>query len=169
MAAGTHALTAVHLFSADADDADGVAPEEGVTLAANGELYGTTNYGGIDDFGTLFTVSPGGGQFQTLASLADTVGIVPSPLISNASGDVFGTTAVGDPSQGQGTIFEVSTSSNAISVVASLESSGTAGIDPEGGLAADSAGNLFGTTVGNGAGWSSKSPAQASRTRYHRR
>jgi uncharacterized delta-60 repeat protein len=71
-----------------------------------------------------------------------------SPLIMDANGNLFGTTASGGASQ-DGTVFEIRKGTTTIASIASFN--GADGKTPEGALVLDSNGNLFGTTVNGGA------------------
>jgi uncharacterized repeat protein (TIGR03803 family) len=79
-------------------------------------------------------------------------GAVPSPIIRDAQGNLYGTTRFGgDPSCGLdtcGTIFKVDRAGNE-SVLYGFEG-GSNGSNPVAGLVRDAAGNLYGTTQGNG-------------------
>jgi glycosyl hydrolase family 16 len=80
-------------------------------------------------------------------------------LIADVAGDLFGTTTdvapYGDDAgpSGYGTVFEIAKTAGGYSSTPTLLASFnfTDGANPEGGLIADAAGDLFGTTVGGGA------------------
>jgi uncharacterized repeat protein (TIGR03803 family) len=57
----------------------GFTPDAGLLAASDGNLYGTTRYGGADNAGTLFEISPGG----TFTSLDDFTGV--GGLVSGAN------------------------------------------------------------------------------------
>jgi uncharacterized repeat protein (TIGR03803 family) len=65
-------------------------------------------------------------------------------VVVDSSGNVYGTTEAGGSAGGGGTIFEVVQGSGQVTQLA--EFGGGTGYHPMGGLIADSAGNLFGTT-----------------------
>jgi uncharacterized repeat protein (TIGR03803 family) len=79
-------------------------------------------------------------------------GAVPSPLIRNAQGNLYGTTRFGgNPSCGEdtcGTVFKID-SAGKETVLYRFEG-GDNGSNPVAGLVRDAAGNLYGTTQGNG-------------------
>jgi uncharacterized repeat protein (TIGR03803 family) len=81
-----------------------------------------------------------------------TDGAVPSPLIRDAQGNLYGTTKFGGiPTCGEdtcGTVFKVD-SAGKETVLYRFEG-GNNGSDPVAGLVRDAAGNLYGTTQGNG-------------------
>ena len=84
-----------------------------------------------------------------LASLLDgPQGINPyGTLIEDSNGNLFGTTFGGNPA-GDGTVYEVNSTTGTITTLAVF--AGPNGANPEGGLVEDSNGNLFGTTSAGG-------------------
>ena len=89
----------------------------------------------------------------TLVSFNDANGAAPDgDLIADANGDLFGTSS-GDGGANDGTVFEiVKTAGGYASTPTTLASfDGANGLGREGGLIADSNGDLFGTTFQGGA------------------
>ena len=84
--------------------------------------------------------------------IAGTDGAVPSPIIRDAQGNLYGTTKFGGiPTCGLdtcGTVYKIDSAGNE-TVLYSFEG-GSNGSDPMAGLVEDAAGNLYGTTQGNG-------------------
>ena len=124
---------------------------------AAGNLYGTTQYGGggnANNDGTVFELS--GPTHQTLTTLATFTGAANGPayptggLAIDAAGNLYGTTSGGGAS-GSGTVFELSGSSHQL-LTTLVAFNGSNGSTPYATLAADAAGNLYGTTVGGGTG-----------------
>ena len=135
--------------------ADGAYPNAGLTLDANGNLYGTTNAGGDKtDEGVIFMVDSRTSAFKLLHSFAGrTNGSSPNAgLIVDDSGTLYGTTTEGGDRDYNGTIFKLDTGGGAYTVL--FKFGGYAGSYPYAGLVRDSAGNLYGTTVGAGAHFS---------------
>ena len=94
-------------------------------------------------------MAKGSSTLTVLASFNSTDGASPSgPLVLDADGNLYGTTKVLG-ANGVGTIWEVPSGSNTITVLAPMI--GTDG-QPEaiGGLVMDGAGNLYGTAVDGG-------------------
>jgi uncharacterized repeat protein (TIGR03803 family) len=141
-----------------------VGPCAGVAVDQSGNVYGTTFQGGTNGQGSLFKYSPGTG-LQTLASFEHaTTGLQPYGTVVLYQGSVYGTTSGGGyisgASGGTGTLFQyspgtglsrVATFNIYASVYPYQRISDYAGSSPQGGLAIDSQGNIFGTTTGAGA------------------
>jgi uncharacterized repeat protein (TIGR03803 family) len=53
-------LTTLYNFCAQSACKDGLYPNAGLVLTANGDLYGTTLEGGANTFGTVFKITPSG-------------------------------------------------------------------------------------------------------------
>jgi uncharacterized repeat protein (TIGR03803 family) len=134
--------------------ADGAGPGGSLIFDANGDLIGTTQFGGAYDHGTVFEIVKTLNGYAdvpiTLVNFDGDDGYGPGNLIADAAGNLFGT-AEGGGSAGYGTVFEiVKTASGYASAPATLINfTGANGNDPSG-LTADSAGDLFGTTVAGG-------------------
>jgi uncharacterized repeat protein (TIGR03803 family) len=100
-------------FCSLANCADGAFPSGGLTAAANGKLFGTTNSGGTYDYGTVFEIAKTAGGYAstptTLISFNGTDGAGPylANLIADASGNLFGTTGSGGTYSYGGTVFEI--------------------------------------------------------------
>ncbi len=127
-----------------------------MTADAAGNLFGTTYAGGVNGgHGTVFEIAKTGGSYgsaTTLVSFTGADGWGPwAPLIIDAAGNIFGTTYQGGP-KSSGTVFEI------VKTAGGYASSPTTLVDftvlngsyPQGGLIADAAGNLFGTTYEGG-------------------
>jgi uncharacterized repeat protein (TIGR03803 family) len=145
---------------------DGAAATGGFIADANGDLFGTTTLGGVNGFGTVFEVQNNGtATAPSYASAPTTLvnfsnndpnGDEPEgALISDADGDLFGTTSAGG-AYGEGTVFELAKTStgyaSAPTTLISFNSlNGSEGAIPMGSLMIDANGDLFGTTTGGGA------------------
>lgn len=100
-------LTVLHSFCSQANCADGAFPYGGLAQAANGRLYGTTQLGGVNGAGTIFTISPAG-KMLTLHSFNYADGANPtSSLMQGADGYLYGATFYGG-TRNNGTIFKMS-------------------------------------------------------------
>lgn len=136
---------------------DGAYPLSGLITDANGNLFGTTEAGGANGYGTVFEILKSGSGYAgtptTLVSFDDNDGAFPqSSLIIDSKGDLFGTTFGGGAS-GAGTVYEIVNSggSYASTPTTLVSFDGADGSEPVAGLVADSNGDLFGTTASGGA------------------
>jgi len=138
------------------NNTNGDQPFAGLISDAAGDLFGTTIDGGANGYGTVFEIaktSTGYSAPITLVSFNNTNGANPyGALISDAAGDLFGTTANGG-ANGGGTVFEIAKTSTGYSTPTTLASfKYPNGSTPYAGLISDAAGDLFGTTEFGGAG-----------------
>lgn len=124
-AAGT-TLTRLHSFTADpynsslgnSVNADGAAPEATLVADGQGNFLGVTPYGGGNDSGTIFQVTPAG----VLTTLYNFTKVIPgdpnssnadgahsnSALVADGLGNFYGTTPSGG-SNNNGTLFKITT------------------------------------------------------------
>jgi uncharacterized repeat protein (TIGR03803 family) len=142
----------------------GTQPNDGsdslasLVFDSKGNLYGTTLSGGANGGGTVFEVPTPLGQggekvlysFCQLANCADG-GAPHASLVLDSAGNLYGTASEGGVNQG-GVVFELSQQNGTWTetVLHTFAGSGD-GVNPQGGVVFDSAGNLYGTTVGGGA------------------
>jgi uncharacterized repeat protein (TIGR03803 family) len=95
--------TILHAFM---DGSDGAGPAAGLVIDGSGNLYGTTQYGGTPNLGTIFRISPNGRE-TVLRAFAYRDGISPYGGLFAYSGALYGT-AVFDGAGQFGTVFKVS-------------------------------------------------------------
>jgi uncharacterized repeat protein (TIGR03803 family) len=109
----------------------------------NGNLYGTTTYGGTHGDGIIFEVTPSG-TLTTVYNFSNTPdGANPySGLVLGTDGNFYGTTYEGGAT-GQGTVFKVTTA-GVLTILHSF--TGTDGELPYGGLVQGTDGDFYGTT-----------------------
>ena len=122
-------------------------PRGGVILDGAGGLYGT------DVFGMVYQLSPSGGSwhYSLLYNFSGSSGPW-SGVVRDASGNLYGTTC-GDGTHGQGSVFKLTRWGDSwIETDVYDFTGGSDGACPIGGIARDSTGNLFGTTMGGGGG-----------------
>jgi len=148
--AGVSGASVTFTSLASFDKTNGNQPNHTVLMqATDGNLYGVTSYGGANGSGAVFRISPSGTltaiyNFCSLASCADGENPYTS-LIQASNGDLYGATYYGGASN-NGTLFKITTSGslttlyNFCSLASCADGSG-----PEGQLALDSAGNIYGT------------------------
>jgi uncharacterized repeat protein (TIGR03803 family) len=126
---------------------DGAIPQAGLIADSSGNLYGTTNASGAFFSGVVFKLAPN--RIETVLHAFTGGGDGANPqagLISDGSGNLYGTTAKGGPS-GNGVVFKLSPGGT-YTVLHSF--TGSDGGTPEASLIADSSGNLYGTTEAGG-------------------
>jgi uncharacterized repeat protein (TIGR03803 family) len=129
---------------------DGSAPVSPL-LAVNGTLYGTTQSGGADNAGTVFSVIAGTGAETVVHSFGATGdGATPLAGLISVGGTLYGTTSSGGSSR-DGAIFSLDPASGAEQVAYSFAGQAT-GLTPQGALL-DVGGKLYGTTFGGGSNY----------------
>ena len=144
IAHGSTTITTLASF----DGTNGSTPLAGLALDATGNLYGTTGYGGNGGGGAVFEIAKGSTTVTTLASFDRTNGANPRAGVTlDSAGNLYGTTNAGGASN-DGTVFEIAKGSNTITTLASFN--GSNGADPQGPVALDADGNLYGATAFGG-------------------
>jgi uncharacterized repeat protein (TIGR03803 family) len=142
-------------FTGTSGTAKGATPLAGLTLGADGSLYGTTSAGGAFDCGTLFKVTTAG-VFTTLVELNDNTapkGIMPNGLTLGGDGNLYGT-CQGGGSNSSGTIFRFNPTTSVFTTLYQFSGAllfGT-GSTPMGSLVATGTGSitLYGVTQEGG-------------------
>jgi uncharacterized repeat protein (TIGR03803 family) len=127
---------------------DGIAPKAALIVDKQGNLYGTTTRGGSSaDAGIVFKIDASGAESVLYRFTGGSDGGSPqASVLRDPSGNLYGTTfAGGDASCLCGTVFKLSLAG--IETVVHTFGLGTDGRFPQGGLIADSSGNLYGTTT----------------------
>ncbi len=169
---GTWTERVLHEFQVS-DTSDGSQPVASLVTDRNGNLYGTTQGGGVSYTlcGSFFAPETCGTVFQ-LKSIPQnrwiekviysfppgTDGLIPSAgLISDSAGNLYGTTYIGGkgpclgdstPETGCGTVFQLTPQANGSWKEAILHrfDGRSDGAGPEGSLISDESGNLYGIT-----------------------
>jgi uncharacterized repeat protein (TIGR03803 family) len=147
----------LHNFTTNTDD--GSIPYSALVFDAVGNLYGTTLGGGAyGNNGTVFELIPtAGGLWREkilhsfLNNGVDGRNTMATPVF-DAAGNLYCTTEQGGTYR-YGTVFELSPTTTGPwkeTILYNFNPVGRFGFDPAHGVALDSAGNLYGTTVGGG-------------------
>jgi uncharacterized repeat protein (TIGR03803 family) len=134
---------------------DGKNPEGPLLLDTEGDLIGTTFAGGANNAGVIYKVDPSGNEtvlynFCSLKNCAD--GSFPmSGVISDAAGDLIGTTFAGGANQSAGTVFKLNPSGTETVLYnfCSLANC-TDGSKPYTGVISDGVGNFYGSIAYTG-------------------
>jgi uncharacterized repeat protein (TIGR03803 family) len=140
-------LTTLYSFCSQPNCADGEFAYDAM-IAANGKLWGTTQNGGANGFGTVFSVTPAG-ALTTLHSFTDGATAF-GGLVHAANGNFYGTTAAGG-SRDDGTVFKMTATGTFTTIYnfcAAIDCPD--GVSPFGGLVLGSNGIFYGTTAAGG-------------------
>lgn len=138
------------------DGTSGDAPQAGVVLDSAGNLYGTAYLGGTNSVcGVVYELTPSGSSWReiVLHNFGDTGdGCEPfAGLIMDQQGNLYGNTVFGPSNNDAGSVYELQLSGGGWNYSFLLALPG-GGLGPEGNLALDAAGNLYGTTYGDPGG-----------------
>lgn len=146
--------TAIHTFAGGTDGIGGSAGR--LALDSSGNVYGLCTTGGANGAGVVFelTPNPSGEWTETILYTfkdAPSSGFPYGALVADAKGNLYGTTYYAGKND-LGTVYRLS-QRNGVWTQAWMYSfkGGTAGSSPISTLAADAAGNLYGTTSEGGA------------------
>jgi uncharacterized repeat protein (TIGR03803 family) len=150
--------TVVYSFQAE----DGAFPYAPLTLDAAGNLYGTTEWGGTYDAGTVFKLTPGKNRqwseevLHSFSSDTKDGGQPTYGVIFDSTGSIYGTTQFGGMvgQQGWGTAFKLTPAGGGKWKETILRSfdrdNGPGGGFLSSGLILDAKGNLYGTAGAGG-------------------
>jgi uncharacterized repeat protein (TIGR03803 family) len=144
--------TILHTFNGS----DGFNPSSGVIFDPDGNLYGTTIYGGDFNQGVVYRLSPNSDGSWTESVLHSFTGgndgyRPQAGLVRDSTGNLFGVTAFGGEN-GYGTVFQLQPNGNgswSLNTIYAFKS-GEDGANSFASLVFDKAGALFGTTHDGG-------------------
>jgi uncharacterized repeat protein (TIGR03803 family) len=144
--------TVLYSFSGGAD---GSQPQAGVIRDSVGNLYGTTQFGGITTgicspfgCGVVFKLDSAGHETVLYSFTGGADGSQPwAGVIRDSAGNLYGTASEGGPAN-VGVVYKVDAAGH-YTVLYSF-TGGAAGANSQAGVILDSAGNLYGTTVNGG-------------------
>jgi uncharacterized protein (TIGR03437 family) len=140
---------------------DGASPQAGLVQNSDGDLYGTTYYGGANGAGTVFKITFSG-TLTTLYSFCSQGGVnctdgecPVAGLALATNGDLYGTTTRGGAfcvdADGCGTVFKITPNGELTTLYAFSSQQCTDGVYPNAGLVQGNDGNFYGTTFEGGA------------------
>jgi uncharacterized repeat protein (TIGR03803 family) len=138
---------------------DGEYPRAGLVADSAGNLYGTTEFGGTANDGTVFKLAPDGTETVLYSFTGGNDGANPVAGVTvDAMGNLYGTTLTGGigcghAGNGCGTVFKIAPDGTE-TILHSFCTEGSAcsdGSTPQSNLLADTAGSLYGTTTYGGA------------------
>jgi uncharacterized repeat protein (TIGR03803 family) len=131
---------------------DGANPLGGLIFDSSGNIFGSTTVLGVNGGGTVFEMSPSGGDWTLTTIHSFSGGAGPgSTLLMDAAGNLYGTTLSGGAFN-SGSVFKL-THSGSGWTYSDLHDfqEGNGGLAPVGGVTMDSNGNLYGTASSGGA------------------
>jgi uncharacterized repeat protein (TIGR03803 family) len=131
---------------------DGYEPQ-GMVMDNSGNLWGETKFGGPgwnpasipgNTDGTIFEIASGSSTITTVAAFTAASIVQPEGgLVTDPAGNLYGITNSGGTHE-SGSVFRVGQGSNTITTLTSFANTAD-GVQPIGGVALDSAGDIFGT------------------------
>ncbi len=151
----TGALSFVHSFRNNtASGREGYSPQGPLTLGSDGFLYGTTQWGGDANGGTVYRFDPATGSFGVLAAFSTSSGpyYTQDGVVDGNDGFLYGTTYYGG-ANGAGALFKVDRSTGAVTTLHSFSYVvvGTSNYHPQPNGVVDAGnGYLYGTTFYGG-------------------
>jgi uncharacterized repeat protein (TIGR03803 family) len=140
------AFTTLYSFCSEGGCGDGKNPLAGLVQGTDGNFYGTTEFGGASNAGTVFKITSNG-VLTTLHSFDFTDGYSPvAALIQSTDGNLYGTTHYGGV-KGFGTLFKISLSGTLTTLHSFCYRAGCPdGAYPVAPLVQDTDGKFYGTT-----------------------
>ena len=155
----TGAETVLHMFRGGTDDGKNPIPQSGgLVFDAQGNLYGTTWFGGDlaciapDGCGTVFKLDTTGAETVLHMFRGGVDGALPIGLVIDSAGNLYGNTYQGG-AYDCGTVFELAPDGTE-TVLYSFAGGPNDGAGPQGNLVRDNEGDLYGTTWAGGLyGW----------------
>ena len=134
---------------------DGYFPQAGLSMDSTGNLYGTTEYGGSHNLGSVFQLKPSNGKwtYRVIHSCSGGAsGAYPlGGITPGAKGYYYGTTYQGGATYNAGTVYRLFQARGSwVAQNVYLFSSGANGTYPQSSLTLDAAGNFYGTTYQGG-------------------
>jgi uncharacterized repeat protein (TIGR03803 family) len=152
----SNVLTSVYSFCASLGCVDGLRPDGRLLGDGKGNFYGVTYYGGAHGEGAVFKVNVATQHLTVLYSFCRLAGCPDGAyprggLVLDKAGNLYGVTSYGGGSANDGVLYKIAPN-RAYSVLTSFCTlpSCTDGAHPNGGLAINAAGVIYGTTSAGG-------------------
>src|SRR5262245_13317229 len=140
-ASGAITLETIYSFGHNTN-ADGASPFE-LIKGQDGNIYGTSLYGGPGGYGTVFKLTTNG-TLTTLFGFNQLNGELPQGrLVQAPNGVLYGTTAYGGTNGGAGTVFKLTTNGVFTSLI-SFTNNNQQPVSPFAGLTLGTNGLLYG-------------------------
>ncbi len=126
----------------------GIAPR-GIVAGADARLYGTSNFGGTANYGTIFSLQTDGTDLRILHSFLRLYGSGLAAPILGSDGVLYGVNRYGGTAE-TGELFRIDTEGTAFATLHSFTQCGSDGRNPCGELIHASDGSFYGTTCYGG-------------------
>jgi uncharacterized repeat protein (TIGR03803 family) len=140
------------LHNFQTNGADGTAPGSGLLQGANGALYGTTQQGGTNGAGTVFSINPDGSGYGIVQSFSSsltnslTFRRGAGALVQASGSTLYGTIYEGGVSNSYGGLmFQINTDGSGYNTVHGFGTNTGDGLNPSGGMVFAGA-SWYGTT-----------------------
>jgi len=143
IAAATASFAQTFTTLVNFEGTNGTSPDTWLIQGTDGSFYGTTQYGGSRQFGTVYKVNSAG-MLTTLAIFNGPNGRLPTGLLLASDANIYGTTHYGGPNSA-GTFFRID-SQGVLTSLASFQGIGS----PSGQMIQATDGNIHGETTGSG-------------------
>lgn len=139
----------LHIFTGSSGDGDGEDPLAAL-INVGGTLYGTTENGGANDFGTIYTYNIATGAYAIVYSFTTGPNAAePAAALVDVGGILYGTTPYGGASA-NGAVYTFDPTTDTETVLYSFLAHTTDAVQPRSPLIS-AAGMLYGTTSAGGA------------------